>query len=128
MTRIRQVAFLITLLPLAGFAQTSEGVLVNSTCYYNVDNNVNPAGRNVDAARDRDFELRFCHADARTKAFAVVQSDGQSFKLDNAGNAKAAEIVRKGNPKNMFVVQVTGKIHNESIAVDSITLLRNPKP
>lgn len=128
MAKFWHFALLFSLVPLAAFAQTAEGVLVNSSCYDNVENNTNPAARNEDAVRDRDFDVRFCHADARTKQFTVVQPDGQSFKLDAAGNAKAEEIVRKGNPKNMFVVEVTGPEHDGSIAVNSITLLRNPEP
>lgn len=52
MTKIRQSALLITPLPLAGFAETSEGVLVDFTCYENVENHINPALRLQDVQRE----------------------------------------------------------------------------
>src|SRR5215472_12964445 len=105
------------------FAQSWSGVLVNSKCYDDVERNVNPWESGVDAARDRNYEVRYCRANERTKLFAVVQPDGQSFKLDPSGNAKAAEIVQKGNAKRIFVVVVTGEVEDHMLTVDSISML-----
>ncbi len=52
MTKIRQIARPITLLPLAGFAETSEGVLAGFTCYENAENHINPALRLQDVQRE----------------------------------------------------------------------------
>ena len=123
-----RLAALFCLASMAGFAGSWEGVLVTSDCYDALERNVNPFESGLDASRDRNFEVRYCRANARTKSFTVVQPDGQSFKLDSTGNAKAAEIVRKGNPKFIFVVDVTGKVHDHLIKVDSISMLRNVAP
>jgi hypothetical protein len=123
-----RLAALFYLASLAGFAGSWEGVLVNSECYDTVERNVNPFESGLDASRDRNFEVRYCRANMRTKSFAVVQPDGQSFKLDRTGNVRAAEIVRKGNQKVIFVVDVIGKVRGRLIEVDSISMLRNVAP
>ena len=123
-----RVCVLFCLASMAGFAGSWQGVLVNSKCYDALERNVNPFESGLDAGRDRNFEVRYCRANARTKSFTVVQPDGQSFKLDSTGNAKAADIVRKGNQKFIFVVDVTGKVRDHSIKVDSISMLRNVAP
>jgi hypothetical protein len=123
-----RVCVLFCLASMAGFAGSWQGVLVNSKCYDALERNVNPFESGLDAGRDRNFEVRYCRANARTKSFTVVQPDGQSFKLDSKGNAKAAEIVRNGNQKFIFVVDVTGKVRSHVIEVDSISMLRNVAP
>ena len=119
--------FLI-LAPAFASAGSWSGVLVNSECYDAVERNVNPWDSALDATRDRNYEVRYCRANGRTKAFAVVQQDGRSFKLDPAGNSQAAEIVKNGNQKWIFVVAVTGEMSDRSVKVDSITMLRNVRP
>jgi hypothetical protein len=123
---LRLAAF-FCLASVACFAGSWEGVLVNSDCYEALERNVNPFESAL-TSRDRDLEVRYCSANARTKSFTVVQPDGQSLKLDSTGNAQAAEIVRKGNQKLIFVVDVTGKERDHLIKVDSISMLRNVKP
>jgi hypothetical protein len=59
------------------------------------ERNVNPTDTETYVDRDRNLEIRYCHRDSKTKSFAVVTADGQSFELDSGGNAKAAELVRK---------------------------------
>jgi hypothetical protein len=123
-----RLSVLFCLVSMASFAGSWEGVLVNSKCYDTVERNVNPFESGLDAGRDRNFEVRYCRANASTKSFTVVQPDGQSFKLDSTGNAQATEIVRKGNQKLIFVVDVTGKVRDHLIKVDSISMLRNVAP
>ena len=123
-----RVAVLLCLVSVVGLAGSWEGVLVNSTCYDALERNVNPWESALDAGRDRNYEVRYCHANSKTKLFTLVQPDGQSFKLDSAGNTRAADIVRKGNPKLIFVVNVTGEQHNHFIIVNTISMLRNVAP
>jgi hypothetical protein len=123
-----RLVVLFCLACMAGSTGTWEGVLVNSECYDAVERNVNPFESALDVSRDRNFEVRYCRANARTKSFTVVQPDGQSFKLDSTGNARATEIVRKGNQKFIFIVEVTGKVRDHLINVNSIWMLRNVKP
>ncbi len=123
-----RLAALFCFVSIVGFAGSWEGVLVNSECYDTVERNVNPGDVGFDVSRDRGLEVRYCRANAHTKSFTVVQPDGQSFKLDSPGNSIAAEIVRKGNQKFIFVVDVTGEVRHDLIKVDSISILRNVPP
>ena len=123
-----RTAAVLCLFSVSGFAGTLEGVLVNSECYRTMERNVNPGDVALDASRDRNLEVRYCRANGRTKSFTLVQPDGQSFQLDAPGNAKAADIVRKGNEKFIFVVDVTGEVRDHTITVDSISMLRNVRP
>jgi hypothetical protein len=123
-----RLAVLLILTSMLALAGDWSGVLVNSKCYDDVERNVNPWESGVDAARDRNYEVRYCRANARTTSFTVVQQDGRSFKLDSAGNAKAVEIVRNGNPKYIFVVAVTGEMSRDVVTVDSLSMLRNVPP
>jgi hypothetical protein len=51
---------------------------------------VNPNDTLTSVDRDTNREIRYCSPNAKTKSFTVVQSDGLNFRLDFAGNAKAA--------------------------------------
>lgn len=123
--RLAALFFFVSIL---GFAGSWEGVLVSSECYDTMERNVNPGDLGFDVSRNRNLEVRYCRANLRTKSFTVVQRDGLSFKLDAPGNAGAAEMVRKGNPKLIFVVHVTGEVRDHLIKVDSISMLRNVPP
>jgi len=52
----------------------------------------------------------------------VVQQNGEMFKLDAAGNAKAAELVRDAAKKSRLHVTVTGEMSKDTVRVDSIVV------
>lgn len=104
------------------FAQPWSGFLVNSDCYESELRNTNRAGSISDVDRDKDADVRFCAPNAKTKSFAIVDHDGLSFKLDAAGNAKAAEITRQAAKKEFLKVVVTGERRRGRVQVDSITI------
>jgi len=118
---------LITLLFLPSafvYAGTWPGTLVDSKCFAFAERNVNPTDTLTYVDRDQNQEIRLCSPGAKTKSFAVVQHDGLSFNLDSAGNAKAAEIVRKAAKKSSWTVVVTGEISGNTIKVDLISMDR----
>src|SRR5579871_1267895 len=119
---------LFGILSITCFAGSWEGVLVSSECYDTMERNVNPGDIGFDASRDRNLEIRYCRANEHTRSFTLVQPDGQSFKFDAPGNAKATQIVRNGNQKLIFVVHVTGEAHDHLIDVGAISMLRNVSP
>ena len=94
---------LITLLFLSSAfacAGTWPGTLVDSKCFAIAELNVNPTDTLTYVDRDQNQEILSCSPGPKTKSFAVVQHDGLSLKLDSAGNAQAAEIVRKTAKKS----------------------------
>ncbi len=100
-----------------------SGMLVDSKCYASEERNVNPTDTAM-ADRDMNGEVRYCSPSAKTKAFAVVQPDWSSLKFDSAGDAKAAELVRKAGRKSYFSVVVTGERTKDTINVKSISEAR----
>ena len=119
-----RVVSLLYLLSALCFAETVSGVLVNSKCYAAEERNVNPTDTETYVDRDRNLEIRYCHPRAKTKSFAVVTPDGESFELDSAGNAKAIELVRKTGKKSVYEVAVTGGMSKHIIQVESIALAK----
>jgi len=120
-TRLAALLFLSSALSYAG---SWSGALVDSKCWGNEERNVNPTDTSTYVDRDRNMEIRYCSPSAKTKVFGVVQSDGMSLTLDSAGNAKAAELVRKTGKKSLFAVQVTGEMLGSTVKVDSISMAR----
>ncbi|HTA72197.1 MAG TPA: hypothetical protein VK776_28145 [Bryobacteraceae bacterium] len=106
------------------FAGSWSGALIDSKCYDSEERNVNPTDTMTYVDRDKNLELRYCAPGARTKYFAVVQQDGLSFKLDSAGNSKAAELVRKTGKRSVYPVAITGEMNKNTIQVDSLSMVK----
>jgi hypothetical protein len=106
------------------YAGTWPGTLVDSKCFAIAERNVDPTDTLTYVDRDQNQEIRLCSAGSKAKSFAVVQHDGRSFELDSAGNAKAAEIVRRTPKKFSLAVVVTGEMSGNRIKVDSISMDR----
>src|SRR5579862_3290907 len=88
------------------FAETWSGPLVDSKCYGAEQRNVNPTDTHPYADVDLGYEIRYCSATHKTKRFAIVGPYGERLKFDDAGNAKAADLVRNTNRKQLLYVAV----------------------
>lgn len=121
MAALLRIALLACFSAGLSFAGTWSGVLVDARCWGFRERNVNPRDTLTFVDRDRNLELSFCTPNAKTKSFAVVPEDGVSLALDAAGNAKAAEVVKQANRKSPLVVDVTGEVNKNTIAVASIS-------
>ena len=122
--RISALATLVCLTAVPGFAQSMTGFLVDSACYESVERNVDPWDTNTYVDRDRDWEVRYCSPNRKTKSFILVNHDGLGFKLDSAGNAKAAELLGSTRKKVPLEVSVTGEMGKGTIKVSSIALAK----
>jgi hypothetical protein len=116
-------AALLALFTAAGFAETWSGPLVDSKCYGAVLRNVNPTDTETYVDRDGNSDIRYCSPSHKTKLFAIVTPEGERLKLDPAGNAKAAELLRNVNKKHLLRVTVTGQMVEKTIQADSIAVL-----
>jgi hypothetical protein len=113
---------LVCLTPTVGFAQSWSGYLVDSRCYDAEQRSFNPFDGPPDLVRDRGLEIRICTPSAKTKSFAVVESNEmKSFKLDPHGNERASALVRKIGKKSFREVTVTGERKGDVVAVNSIS-------
>lgn len=99
-------------------AQSWSGYLVKSSCYRNDQTNTNKYATTAD--RDMTMVVKQCSPNANTKSFALVLSDWSSLKLDAAGNAKAAEVVRNSGSASPLQVTVTGDRTSKQLKVASI--------
>jgi hypothetical protein len=115
-----RLTVLLYLGSICAFAGNWSGILVDTKCYEAEERNVNPW--EIDAAHDRNLEIRACRPGARTKLFTLVDGDGQSFRLDPSGNAKALDLVRTAAKNHAIAVSVKGELNNDTVSVDSITL------
>jgi hypothetical protein len=120
MTRLLAVLSLVSTL---GFAESWSGALVDAGCYTREEQNVTNKG-DFDTNHDRSFEIRQCSPGAKTTKFAVVDHDGQSFKLDATGNAKAAMLVSDQHLTGRLDVTVSGRKSGETVVADSISANR----
>ena len=114
-----RLLFLFSLAASLSFAGTRFGRLVDSGCYESEERNINPKDTLRYVDRDQNWEIRFCSPKAKTKSFTVVEPTGESFKLDSAGNAKAAELIRTTGVRQPYVT-VTGEMTTNTVKVDSI--------
>jgi hypothetical protein len=53
-----------------------------------------------------------------------VTEDGLSYKLDPAGNAKAAALVPTTGKKSKIEVEITGAIAKDTVQVDALSLAK----
>jgi len=122
-----RLAALACLSSALSFAGNWSGILVDSRCWDIQENN--RGGTLVYDGRDGNLEIRLCSPGAKTRSFSVVLADGNSLKLDAAGNTKAAELIldngkKENGKKAQATVVVTGETSKDAIKVDSISLAR----
>lgn len=99
-------------------------MLVDSKCYEFEEANQNPNNTDASVNRDRDFEIRACRPNARTKSFSLIDRDGYTFKLDAGGNAQAAVLIRSAAKRTPLPVLVTGELAKDVLRVASISIAR----
>jgi len=121
---VTRLILLFCLSSALSFAGSWSGVLVDSKCYASEERNVNPTDTMTAVDRDVNLGIRYCSPKEKTKSFALVQSDGSTFKLDSAGDAKAAELIRTTTKRSRLAVAVTGEMDKDTIQVDSISMAR----
>ena len=80
----------------------------------------NWTGKLVDAAcvEQAQGKAANCMPTTKTGAFALDTGDGKVFRLDAAGNAKAAAMVKAGKADT---VTISGAMNGETVKVDSIS-------
>ena len=116
--------FLLCLTAGLAFGGSWRGYLVDSNCFATDENNVNFFDGATDVDHDRNLEIVQCRPGKRTKSFTVIEEEGPNFKLDAAGNTKAAELVSKTDKKSHLLVTVTGDMNKGTVNVTSISLVR----
>ena len=97
------------------YADTWSGKLLDAAC-------VDRSRQNPDRNSSKTGNPPTCVASKSTGAFALQTSDGKVYKLDPAGNSKAATALR-GNPDNDSPeAEVLGAMEGQILKVDSISV------
>ncbi len=118
--RIAGLLFLSAVALMPGIARSWSGVLVDSDCYQAEERNINANDTTFDVDHDRDWEIRQCLPNLKTKEFILVERSGQSIKLNAEGNAKAKAMMPKTAKKSRVYVTVTGELEKNDVNVQSI--------
>lgn len=103
-----------------GFGAARYGALVDAGCFAAEQRNVNPTDTMTAVDQDVNSEIRYCSPRAKTKAFALVEPDNSVLRLDAAGNAKAADLMRGERKAQVVRVVVNGTEKKDTIAVASL--------
>jgi hypothetical protein len=125
-TENMRLASLVFCLSTVGFAGTWSGYLVDSRCY--ADQQANVSEDATVASEDMKMDLGYCSPNTKTKKFAVVLNDWNSLKLDSAGNARAAGLVRQAHKGYGWEITVGGLRHKNTIKVASLSARAIKKP
>jgi hypothetical protein len=122
---VKAIIFLFAFLSASGgvaLAQGWPGYLVDGKCFESLERNKSPFDTETFVNRDVGREIRYCHPTAKTTSFMFIQQNGNRFRLDSAGNVKAAELVRLSGKKAADLVSVTGTKSGRTIQVTSISI------
>jgi hypothetical protein len=119
-----QLAVLIFLAFTACLATESfSGYMVDSDCFETMQRNTNQwPTPTVELDMDRD--VKFCAPKTTTKSFGLVKQDWAILRFDSGGNAKAAELIRNTERREMYLVSLAGAMDKNFLRVDSISVAK----
>lgn len=118
MTRRTLLLGLVILLAGAAFAATREDVTVKG---YLVDNACSARFKG-DAEKAKGHTVKCSLMPPCTASgYSVITADGKAYKLDDAGNAKAKELLSNTKTEKGFSVSVEGTVDGDKIMVKNIS-------
>ena len=115
MKTIAKLGLILSGFAAMSYADTWSGKLLDAAC-------VERSRENPDRNSTKTGNPPTCVASKSTGAFALQTSDGKVYKLDPAGNSKAATALR-GNPDNDSPeADGSGAMEVQILKVDSISV------
>lgn len=120
-----KLAALVFCMSAAGLAESWSGLLVDGRCWTSSQTNVSEDTTSPN--RDMSFDVRACRPTDDTKKFMFVSSDWRGFKLDPAGNARAAQLIGNGQSHRAIHVSIKGALSKRTIRVTSMSLRADSK-
>lgn len=106
MKRFAMILTAASLLPLAAFAESWSGTLVDVMC------------------KDKDLagHTTKCAIGCAKSGFGLVTSEGKFVKFDEAGNAKALAALKATSKEKDLKAKVTGDLDEDTVKVESIEI------
>ena len=115
MRTIGKLGLALGMFAVVSYGDTWSGKLLDADC-------VERSRENPERNSAKTGNPPKCVASKSTGAFALQTSDGKVYKLDPAGNSKAATALR-GNPDNDSPeADVSGAMEGQELIVDSISV------
>lgn len=107
MHRITVIAAIAGLTAGLALAESWSGKLIDANC------------KASGSSSQSQNESATCAPTASTKVFAIQTPDGKVYRLDNSGNSKAEEMIKKD--PNRTNVTVNGTLEGQMVKVDSLS-------
>lgn len=103
---MKKFAVTFSLIAASAFAGTWNGTVVDVMC------------------KDKDVanHTKDCALGCSKSGYGIVTSDGQFYKFDESGNAKALAALKKTSKDKDLKAKVTGSMDGNVIKVDSIQM------
>jgi len=112
---IAKLGLILGVFAVLSYGDTWSGKLLDASCFES-------SQQNPDRNSTKTGNPPTCVASTSTGAFALQTSDGKVYKLDAAGNSKAATAIR-GNPDNKSPqADISGTLEGQILKVDSISV------
>jgi|SRR5690242_10805530 hypothetical protein len=103
------------------YAENWNGKLIDASCY---DNSRAGSTASTNSGRTSSKLDKECAPTSSTSTFAIQTSGSKVYKLDSAGNAKAAEAMQAGSLKSDkdgdVHVSISGSMQGDTVKVDSL--------
>jgi hypothetical protein len=123
MNTLTKVGITFCLAGALGYAENFNGKLMDANCYEKSSQTGAQTSTSDRKAREKMAET--CGATATSTGFVFQAHDGKVYKLDTAGNAKAASAMQSGALKSDkdgdVHASVSGTLEGDTVKVDSIT-------
>src|SRR5258708_29836268 len=114
MKKLATLAAVVCLAASLSFAENWSGKLIDYACHERAAKAPAPAAKTPGESA--------CAASATTTSFGIQTSDGMVFKLDAAGNSKAAAAMKSDANKGKDQVSISGTLDGQTVKVASIDL------
>ena|SRR5258707_947823 len=103
---MKKLAIIFCLAAMSSFAANWDGTLVDVMC----------------KGKDLASHTKQCALSCAKSGYGLVTSDGQFYKFDESGNAKALAAIKKTSKDKDLKATVTGAMDGNVIKVDSIKI------
>jgi hypothetical protein len=114
MRKLATFGVLLCLAAVLSYADNWNGKLIDYACHERASKAPDPAAKTPGASA--------CAASATTTSFGIQTADGMVYKLDGAGNSKAAAAMKSDANKGKDEVSVSGTLDGQTVKVASIDL------
>ncbi|PYP84542.1 MAG: hypothetical protein DMF61_19265 [Blastocatellia bacterium AA13] len=120
MNVIRKSMVIVSMLLLASIALAAENVKLNGYIIDNMCGGMHAKDANAEEVVKHHKKSCALMDGCKESGYAVF-ANGKLYKLDEGGNQKVVELLKKSKSERGFAVQVEGSVEGDTITVSSIS-------